>query len=870
MARLHQLLGLMVVAIHSSASFAGIDQPYDLVLAAKTGDLSIVSIEPDISINDEGDVAFVAVIQEPGGATTENLFSYHLPTGVLANVAPKITSQYTPTMGPAVRANNKRQAIARRFELVPTPLGPAPYSYIETWNLWQVNQNSILVAAEALFSEFDGVYAFPSNNNLGGAVFEALDGSKNYLATITAGGNYKVDLQSELPHAAMADDNRFVMRLGSDTIAILPPYFFPIVKIAGPPQGFSLVGSEPGVADSGAAVAFIGAQGSGEGAFVAVADASGTYSIHRVAGEGSDGFSDFAEDQRVGIQCSMTGGVFQPFRIAFRAKSGGVDGVFTVGGHIAPGPTGSYVADVGTPSLVAAIGDSVGGRVVASLDLYDPLNGRGQIAMRATFTDGTDGVVIALPHPAELRRIRISAKRVLDPSGNAHPSWTRESILSVIDHATGLMRSANVDLVLQDITDVADPIGGALFNIPLTGVGPIEQQAITSPATFAWVPDCLNVYFVGSLATTSGVGLGVCSFPPDVIGSPSMSSQTCAVSPNQACATSPFAQDLGETLAHEVGHYLNLLHTFSATLFGAESPPPWPNAASVAPNSSLAGDLVADTPTDENIPTGSMLWSTSSPQFAVVSTNLMSYRCPISTFTPDQGRRMAQAIELFRGRTSTLRFGDTVSASIDGTGESDDCWFMGLEGTVVKVQAKGTDGPPPKVTLFDHQGKLIEKWTAKGQKKSYKLKSSLPYRLHVENPANAGNAPACYEIATSAKLPKGADGTTKKTLTPNKNDFGSLAVPALVGSRIDLDLDFLPAPTAPLSLSLVGADGTALSPATLPTTIAAGVSHLAIPGIAVPTSGEWTLKIGKVKKKQVTATVVVTPPQYTPGKIRIP
>ena len=132
--------------------------------------------------------------------------------------------------------------------------------------------------------------------------------------------------------------------------------------------------------------------------------------------------------------------------------------------------------------------------------------------------------------------------------------------------------------------------------------------------------------------------------------------------------------DLGETLAHELGHYFNLVHTHESLAptdcllqplgqcTGPEDlpPMPWPRPAQtlyVAPNACVAGDFVTDTPTDPyefdcppNAPgtSATFLYGAGSVSRAALRSNLMSYYCGLSTLTPRQVVRAHQGIEVFR------------------------------------------------------------------------------------------------------------------------------------------------------------------------------------------------------------------------------
>ncbi|MEL7472723.1 MAG: GC-type dockerin domain-anchored protein [Planctomycetota bacterium] len=149
-------------------------------------------------------------------------------------------------------------------------------------------------------------------------------------------------------------------------------------------------------------------------------------------------------------------------------------------------------------------------------------------------------------------------------------------------------------------------------------------------------PSAMNVYYVPVLAIEPfGEILGAASL--------SFSEVQGIVMSNRTATESPWVG----VLAHEVGHYFDLYHTFE-TVFGAECP----NGS----NCAFAGDLVCDTPADPGVfQYSNCAWTGSAPPrcgssaFDPPATNIMNYTAAcMRDFTPDQIDRMRQTLQMLR------------------------------------------------------------------------------------------------------------------------------------------------------------------------------------------------------------------------------
>ncbi len=288
-----QLAAGVVFLFTAIAAHAGVY--YELKVVASTGGSSgLLSIDPRPSINDRGIVALVGRLSEAGtGATIENIFTGNGIPGSLTNVSPSVGSFNTPTLAPAVQINNANKILARRLTFVPTPFGPAPQSFVETWDALLPNVRQTLVTGDALFGDFDGLYSYPSINNIGGIVFSALDGGTNHLGTLTSAGGFRVQYSGPISQPVIGDNNQFVLD-STNNIRLFPPAFFPFTTIANPANGFTLTGRNPGISDDGKIVAFYGNLDPGFastydtypgiGIFASIEEAPGQRRIARVAG----------------------------------------------------------------------------------------------------------------------------------------------------------------------------------------------------------------------------------------------------------------------------------------------------------------------------------------------------------------------------------------------------------------------------------------------------------------------------------------------------------------------------------------------------------------------------------------------------------
>jgi hypothetical protein len=251
---------------------------------------------------------------------------------------------------------------------------------------------------------------------------------------------------------------------------------------------------------------------------------------------------------------------------------------------------------------------------------------------------------------------RVSVKRVLSANQTVPTGWGTvddgytEINDSITKASTVLQAQLGISLVLDEVVDIMDPgTPYSWFNVdvadtPQDKIKAMEDAAEADPCTFRWRTDAINLYLVNSRYDSSqnnqGVG-GFSSFP----GAPH--SEIIFIQKNL------LNNEMG--LAHEVGHYFNLYHTFE-NHFGAEQQH---GCATPSVNCLTAGDKLCDTPADpydpsktslQNLTALNNLYGSCAGQSAynTLAHNVMSYYSGINftnaTFTAGQQCRAQNAV----------------------------------------------------------------------------------------------------------------------------------------------------------------------------------------------------------------------------------
>lgn len=222
--------------------------------------------------------------------------------------------------------------------------------------------------------------------------------------------------------------------------------------------------------------------------------------------------------------------------------------------------------------------------------------------------------------------------------------------ISILDLNKGLAnlnyvyKAANIEFYWSSFPDYANNSDYVTYN---------EQSSDSDTETnlkalFTTATNAVNVYYVGSIVTSSGFNAsGYAYFPSNTalsnVAIMTYSAQTGAVN---------------GTFAHEFGHYFNLYHTHQGTEFGntnanAENVPRTGTNA----NCSTKGDLLCDTHADPLYNSAQFNLSTctytgggtdiNGVPYTPPVENIMSYypnQCGVNYFTPQQYTRIAQGL----------------------------------------------------------------------------------------------------------------------------------------------------------------------------------------------------------------------------------
>ncbi|HKB15931.1 MAG TPA: M43 family zinc metalloprotease, partial [Planctomycetota bacterium] len=213
-----------------------------------------------------------------------------------------------------------------------------------------------------------------------------------------------------------------------------------------------------------------------------------------------------------------------------------------------------------------------------------------------SLTPGACGPVVDMVHvfllPPGAPVARVSVKRVVGPAGTPDPHWTDANVENMVAEASAMHGAATgTTFLLEEIVDLVDPrLPGPWFDMNLASgnLASFESAAENDPCAYEWRTDAINVYLVSTLLSPFGPAGGVCSFPT---ATPAPDDVVVLASIPAAFAG---AWEYGRSLAHELGHYFGLYHTFETGL-GVEAQGV---CQALAPNCANAGDLVCDTPAD--------------------------------------------------------------------------------------------------------------------------------------------------------------------------------------------------------------------------------------------------------------------------------
>lgn len=373
---------------------------YKFDIIAKTGG-SIKKIESRTSINDLGHVAFVGDfdITKPGNAVFVAGDSF---------VKEITDSQGILQFGTAVQINNSGQVVANWRK---TNGVGATYLY----NSNGTNDFKVIATAggyQTGFSyPFDYYSILPINsvNNKGESVFAAFE--KDFKYDLFTGARYELGdiklitasnpipiLQSffdEKPiftplieRPLIADNGNVIITekagQGSSSQRSLILYdndLNVIQTIASSSNGFTQIGSSPGISDDGKAIAFYGVDNNEPGIFVWFDDI--TARVASISGE----ITGFISDSRIGISSNLvnnllTGDKGQATITYLALDQFGKESLYTSQIRLNENLVTSEIEVSQNQTLVVKVGDTIAGLpgTIQDLEIYDPVNKTGQLA----------------------------------------------------------------------------------------------------------------------------------------------------------------------------------------------------------------------------------------------------------------------------------------------------------------------------------------------------------------------------------------------------------------------------------------------------------------------------------------------------------
>jgi hypothetical protein len=375
-----------------------------LKIVARSGPAGISDIRNQVSINDDGLVAFVA-------ATPEGLAAF---VGDGINAPRKVVDGARGNMSSCVQINNAGRIIVMRGPLTLTTdpviayvpiIGPIEVSpgytdsigFLQLWTVSDSPLQTLVAESDSRLTEsfvfgigplavgpFSALGPAFSVNNVGQAVFVANEGvgfnDFYVLATQDTQGRFN-DFPINLAAQPMiADDGSIVCRNGASQASPIVRLNYDLTKIetiAGRDQGFTTLGLSPGISDNGDYIAFYGELTSGAASApgIFLSRRSGAiWQTRNLAGlkdrNGKLLFEGFDGTSRVGVN-TLKGS--EDVLVVFGATDGtGRRGVYSC----RYSPLRNSVSD---PEAIIIEGNgspSVSGPFV----LFDPVNTAGQVA----------------------------------------------------------------------------------------------------------------------------------------------------------------------------------------------------------------------------------------------------------------------------------------------------------------------------------------------------------------------------------------------------------------------------------------------------------------------------------------------------------
>ncbi|MBX3747632.1 MAG: S8 family serine peptidase [Verrucomicrobiae bacterium] len=383
---------ILAYYLHMPGFYAGTTRPpldaggYELSLAVTSGgDLSF--IEPNVGINDAGTIAFTGF---------ESGFSkvFVVPTnGVVSSVS---FFSSTRTFGGAAINNASPARVASRDRVSGTP----PTFFVRSWP-----EDGSLGATTIGRSPtyFNSATFYLDINDNGVVTFTALTDGSTTLSLFAGISEPPVRLTDlavggPLPivRPQLSNSDHIVLRNQGSNIVVCRYPTAALETVA-----THAAGEAPGISPDGSTLAFLRDSGDGVSLHLAVLDPLAVRSwvvLSNVIGA-TLGFEAFSATDRTAVLSQGSPLVDQKVTLAFSGTRHGQAGIYAVDvviRDVAPSgePRDLRIVPISVTPVVRE-GMEVGetSRVFSSGTLWDPMNQYGDLAIRATFTDGTTGII---------------------------------------------------------------------------------------------------------------------------------------------------------------------------------------------------------------------------------------------------------------------------------------------------------------------------------------------------------------------------------------------------------------------------------------------------------------------------------------------
>lgn len=428
--------GLNAASLSATSPLAGLPT-YALTVITGTEAIGVTTIDPYVSINGEGTVAFIAQQDRDANfifAAKENETAQLIAEQAIAQ----------RRFSPGLQINDANQVVAHDQQ-------PAVPTNLTKVRLWDANGyedfTNVATAQFQIFpDDFDAVFSYPSLNNTGEVAFSGIgrhrgngyeEACEDTCLARTIEGDDKFALQEvQTPIRPMlADNGKMVVKFGptpNDPIRVYDSTLTNFTEVANAEMGFSDIGRSPAISDDGRVVAFyaeLNASGAqqlstteGIGIFAAI-EVDRTWHLQRVAGVAGNGqldpgetwndsngdgvlnagedrgsFTRFFMDERLGVASDLSRPLCGAVLVTFMAEdpSAAKVGVYATKVHVDSEVSRFSIRGIST---AAESGQRLSQQLgnIQQVGVGDPINDKGQIAFWTETDQGKQVVVRANP-----------------------------------------------------------------------------------------------------------------------------------------------------------------------------------------------------------------------------------------------------------------------------------------------------------------------------------------------------------------------------------------------------------------------------------------------------------------------------------------